>query len=263
MLEALPYYLAIGALAGMTSGLLGLGGGVVTVPILYVLFANQQMSPDYLMHVAVGTSLAAIIFTAISSVRAHHRRGAVMWTVVKNMLPGLAFGAVAGTLLAQHLDTRSLRIIFGMFEVMIAIQMGFSLMPFANHRMPGRFGLGNVGVFIGSVSTLIGIGGGTLTVPFLRWCRVDMRHAVATSAACGLPIAMVGTVSFILLGWRHTGDLPWSLGYVYLPAWLGIVVVSMAVAPLGARLAHRLPVNTLKRVFALFLGGVGIKMLIG
>jgi hypothetical protein len=263
ILETLLIYLAIGTLAGITAGLLGLGGGAVIVPALYMVFIAQQMPEQMIMHMAVGTSLATIVFTSLSSIRAHHKRGAVMWPVVKAMSPGIILGTILGTLIANQLSSDDLRIIFGVCEILIALQMGLDVIPEGNHHLPGRFGLFNAGGITGIISALIGIGGGSVTVPFLHWCKVNMRNAVATSSACGFPIAIVATVSYIITGWQETKSLEWSVGFIYLPALLGIIFASVTVAPLGARLAHHLPLLALKKIFALVLALIGIKMLLG
>jgi len=256
-------YLGVGALAGLTAGLLGLGGGAVIVPALYMVFVAQGLPDAQIMHLAVGTSLATIIFTSLSSIRAHHRRDAVCWPLVRGLAPGIVLGALLGALLVNQLSSDLLRIIFGVCEILIALQMGLTLIPQGKQQLPGRFGLFNAGGITGLVSALIGIGGGSIMVPFLHWCQVNMRQAVATSAACGLPIALVATVSYIATGWSQTREIEWSVGFVYLPALLGIVAASIFFAPIGAALAHRLPLLMLRRLFALVLGLIGIKMLLG
>ncbi|MEW5754681.1 MAG: sulfite exporter TauE/SafE family protein [Pseudomonadota bacterium] len=263
MFEALPYYLAAGALAGLTSGLLGLGGGIIVVPVLYWVFQGQGIAADAVMHYAVGTSLATIIFTSISSIHAHHRRGAVRWDVARWLAPGVALGALLGAVAADQIPSDGLRILFGVFELLVALQMGFLLIPQAQRPLPGPSGLAACGGGIGLFSSLIGIGGGSFTVPLLHWCRVDMRQAVATSAACGLPIAVMGSLGFIIMGWQEAQGTPGSMGYVYLPALFGIVGSSVVFAPLGAALAHRLPLTQLRWVFAGMLFLIAIKMLMG
>lgn len=254
-------YLALGAAAGLVAGLLGVGGGLIIVPVLATQFHAQGFGADKLMHLAVGTSLATIVLTSISSVRAHHRHGAVDWSIFHQLTPGILLGALAGAALADLLASDSLRRIFGVFELAVAAQLAFGRPPAAHRTLPGRLALGSAGTVIGSVSAIVGIGGGTLTVPFLAWCNVPLRRAVATSAACGLPIAVAGATGYVLMGWGEE-DLPaGATGYVYWPAFAGIVLASVLAAPLGARLAHRLPVDVLRRVFAVFLVALGIKML--
>ncbi len=255
-------YLTLGAFAGTLAGLLGVGGGLVIVPVLAWVYAGQGIDAGVIMHLAIGTSLATIVFTATSSVRAHHRRGAVQWRLFWQLAPGIVIGAWLGAMATELLPTAALRSIFGVFELLIAAQIGFALLPEGHRELPRRLGMGIAGALIGGVSAIIGVGGGSLTVPFLVWCNVDVRKAVATSAATGLPIALAGALGFVAAGW-HTAHLPvGAIGFIYLPALAGIVVTSMLFAPLGARLAHTLPTATLKRVFALFLAGLGVHMLL-
>ena len=255
-------YLALGAVGGILAGLMGIGGGIVIVPALYFLFAWQDFPAEHLMQLAVATSLATIIFTAIASTRAHHQRGAVDWPAVFGMGPGIVLGAVAGGLLARSVSSEWLRVLFGVFEIAVALQIGLGAKPAASRVLPGRVGKLIAGAMIGSLSALLGIGGGTLTVPFLLWCNVTIHRAVATSAACGLPIALTGALTMMASGWGLSGLPDYSLGYVYWPAAVAIVVASFLAAPLGARLAHALPVMTLKRVIAVLLAIVGLRMVV-
>lgn len=255
-------YLGVGAAAGLLAGMLGVGGGLVIVPVLAWLFHGFGFDPALIMHLALGTSLATIVFTSISSVRAHHRRGAVLWPAVQRLAPGIVLGVALGAQLVERLPTASLRTVFAAFVLLAAVQMGFSLLPEACRALPGRLGTAGAGALIGGVSAIVGIGGGTLTVPFLLWCSVSLRQAVATSAACGLPIAAAGALAFAWTGYGNAALPVHALGYVYLPATLGIALSSVVFAPLGARLAHRLPVPVLKRFFALFLALVGLRMLL-
>lgn len=254
-------YLLLGSVAGLLAGLLGVGGGLVIVPVLAWLFLRAELAPALLMHLAIGTSLATIVLTSLSSVWAHHRHGAVLWWAVRRLLPGIVLGVALGVALADKLPGETLRLIFGLFELAVAVQMGLNLSAAPQRSLPGRWGMGAVGSLIGLVSAVIGIGGGTLSVPFLQWCNVPMRQAVATSAACGLPIALAGAVGYLLAGWNIPALPSWSSGYIYWPAFAGIVIASVLFAPLGARLAHRLPTVVLKRFFALFLAFLGLRML--
>lgn len=254
-------YLLLGGVAGILAGLLGVGGGLVIVPVLAWLFLRAGMAPEVLMHMAIGTSLATIVFTSLSSVWAHHRRGAVLWGAFRRMTPGIVLGAALGAAMADRLPSETLRLIFGLFELTVAMQMALNLRPAAHRGLPGRWGMGVAGSVIGLVSAVVGIGGGTMSVPFLQWCNVSMRQAVATSAACGLPIALAGALGFVLAGWNTPGLPAWSSGYLYWPAFAGIVAASVLFAPLGARLAHLLPTVVLKRFFALFLAFLGVRML--
>lgn len=253
-------YLGLGAFAGTLAGLLGVGGGLVIVPVLVMIFTAQQMPASIIMHLAVGTSLATIVFTSLSSVYAHHRRAAVRWDLVRQLSPGIILGAFIGALLAEQISREMLQRGFALFEWLVALQMWLSLRAEAERALPGHLAMGATGSGIGLVSSLMGIGGGTLTVPFLSGHGVVMREAVATSAACGLPIAVAGAFGFVVSGW---GDvrLPMSTsGYLYWPAWLGIVIASVLFAPLGSWLAHHLPGKALKRFFAIFLALLGLRM---
>jgi uncharacterized membrane protein YfcA len=263
LVETLLFYLGLGTFAGVMAGLLGVGGGLIIVPALVWIFHLQHVSDTVIMHLAIGTSLASIVVTSISSVRAHHQHGAVLWPVFWSLTPGIVVGALGGAKIAGALPSATLRIVFGVFVLLMAAQMAFGAKPAPQRELPGMPGMLTAGGVIGVVSAIVGIGGGSLTVPFLTWCNTSIRNAVATSAACGLPIAITGAVGFMVNGW-HEADLPaWSAGYVYGPATLGIAVASMLSAPLGARLAHTLPTDILKKIFAGFLAIVGTKMLMG
>lgn len=255
-------YLLLGLVGGIIAGLMGVGGGIIIVPALYYLFSWRGFTEGSTMQLAVATSLATIVFTSLASAYAHHRRGAVLWPTVIELVPGLIVGAVAGGLLAKWLPNERLRMIFGLFEVLVALQIGLGARPAAHRGLPGRGGQTVAGGVIGALSSLLGIGGGTLTVPFLLWCNVAIHKAVATSAACGLPIAVTGALTLIIAGWGQPGLPGHSLGYVYWPGALTIVVASFVAAPLGARLAHALPVGTLRRVFAVLLAIIGLRMMV-
>jgi len=255
-------YLLLGAAAGLLAGLFGVGGGLVIVPVLVFSFAAQGMSPEILTHLAVGTSLATIIFTSINSLLEHHRKGAVRWPLFRWLTVGILAGSVLGALTAAAIQGPWLQKIIGTFAVIIAVQLALDLKPKGSRDVPGTPGLVAAGGVIGWASAIFGIGGGSLTVPFLAWRSVAMQQAVATSAACGLPIAIAGTLSFIWTGWGHAQLPPWSLGFIYLPALVGIAVTSMFFARIGARLAHRLSPRLLKRLFALLLFAVGLSFLV-
>jgi uncharacterized membrane protein YfcA len=243
--------------------MLGVGGGIVIVPALAWVFSEQGVNDEVVMHLAVGTSLATIVPTAVSSVRAHHQRRAVRWEIVRRMVPGFALGAVCGALVVDALATSVLRSFFGGFVTLVGLQTAFGLAPSAHRDVPGRGTLGVVATGIGAISTLVGIGGGNMVAPFLLWCNVPVRNAVATAAAAGLPIAAVGSAGFMLTGLNHTGLPAWSTGFVYWPAFFGVAVMSVLCAPLGARAAHHLPADVLRRSFGVFLILVGSKMLFG
>ena len=255
-------YALTGVFAGLIGGLLGLGGGIIIVPVLHYLFIQQGFPSSLLMQLAVTTSLATIIITSMSATYTHHRKGAVSWPTVIHFAPGILIGAVIGAILADLLSSNTLRIAFGVFEIFVAIQIGFEIKPRAQTALPGTTGLIGSGVGIGLLSTLLGIGGGTLTVPFLLWCNVNIRNAVAISSACGFPIAIAGTTALVIAGWNNQDVPANSIGYLYWPAALIIIAMTIFFAPMGARLAHYLPIPTLKRVFAVVLAIVGIRMLI-
>jgi uncharacterized membrane protein YfcA len=254
-------YLLFGAFAGLTAGLLGVGGGLIIVPVLAWIFNSYGFSQNIIMHLAVGTSLATIIFTSISSIIAHHKHQAVLWQIVYKLTPGIIAGAWAGAAIADFLPTRSMKIFFGLFELFVALQMTLNIKPKPHRQLPATPAMGLAGGIIGSISSIIGIGGGTLTVPFLVWCNITMHKAVATSAACGLPIAIAGTIGYVIAGLNENNLPTNSTGYIYWPALLGITTTSILFAPLGAKLAHKLPVNKLKHIFAILLFTLAFKML--
>lgn len=254
-------YLAVGAFAGLLAGLFGIGGGLVIVPVLVITFESLKFAPDVLTHMAVATSLASIVFTSISSVRTHHKKGAVDWPIVKQLSIGILLGAVLGVLTADALSGVELQMVIGVFALLMAAQMGLGLKPKPSRALPGKAGMVSTGGGIGWASALFGIGGGSLTVPFLTWCNHPMQRSVATAAACGLPIALVGALTNIVVGWNNDHLPEQSIGYVYWPALLGMVVTSVPFAQLGAKLAHSLSAEKLKKLFAVMLVVVAIKFL--
>lgn len=266
LVRALPMiiliYLMLGAVAGLTAGLFGVGGGLVIVPALIFSFTYLEFAPAALTQLAIGTSLATIVMTSISSVRAHHGYGNVDWALWRRLAPAIALGVVLGVYTAAGMAGAHLQILFGVFAMLIGLQMALRFQPRASRVVPGLVGLGAAGTVIGYVSALFGIGGGSLTVPFLSWCNVKMQKAVGLSAACGLPIAVVGCLTNIGAGWGRE-DLPaYSTGFVYWPAFLGIVLTSTLFAKWGAQLAQRLPEARLKQVFALFLVLIGLQFIV-
>lgn len=256
-------YLALGAFAGVLAGLLGVGGGLIIVPVLTFIFTAQHMPAPFILHLALGTSLASIIFTSISSLRAHNGRGAVDWQVFSRVTPGILIGTFAGSWVAAQLSTRMLKGFFVVFLYYVAVQMLLDMKPKAHRQLPGASGMFGAGGIIGGISSLVGIGGGSMSVPFLLWCNVSLRNAIGTSAAMGLPIAVAGAAGYLVNGLGASSLPPYSLGFIYLPALFGIAVVSILTAPLGARLAHSLPVPLLKKFFAVLLFGMATKMLLG
>jgi len=262
MMEYLVWYLATGVFAGFIAGLFGVGGGLVIVPILVLVFTQTGVDQNIIIHLAIGTSLATIVATSISSVIAHHRHQAVLWPVFMRMTPGILFGAWLGAQLAALFSSAVLGNIFGAFELLVAAKMLLGFNPQQSRSIPGITGLTGISIIIAALSALIGIGGGTLSVPFLAWCRVRIQQAVGTAAALGLPIAVSGMLGFTYAGWLVENLPPYSLGFVYLPAWLGISAASVMLAPAGAKLAHRLPADKLRKIFAIFLAILGILMLV-
>ncbi|UTF58916.1 sulfite exporter TauE/SafE family protein [Gilvimarinus sp. DA14] len=255
-------YLLVGAFAGLLAGLFGIGGGMVIVPVLIFSFIGAGLSPDVLTHMAVATSLASIVFTSISSVWAHHRKQAVIWRIVKLMTLGLIIGTAIGVFFISSVPGPVLQKLIGLFALLLSLKMLLNWQPPGEGKEPGAGGLSIAGGVIGFGSSWFGIGGGTFTVPYLSWLRINMRNAVATSAACGLPIAVAATFANIVAGWNHP-DLPqWSTGYVYWPAVLGIAIASVPCARIGAKLAHSLDAKLLKKLFAVLLFVVGIRFLL-
>lgn len=256
-------YPLLGVFAGLTAGLLGVGGGIIVVPVLIYSFSALGFSPEVLTHMAVGTSLATIIVTSAGSVYQHHRKGAVLWSVLTWFALGLVVGALLGAKVADLLHGRILQILFGVFAIVIALQMLKGAQPKPSRTLPAKPGITAVGVLIGAISSIFGIGGGSLSVPFFTWCNMKMQQAVGTSSAAGMPIALAGAAGFVWTGWQHPQLPEYSLGYVYLPALLGVAVTSVLFSQLGARWAHRIPAATLKKIFAALLAIVGAKLLYG
>jgi len=256
-------YLALGACAGLMAGLLGVGGGLIIVPVLTFLFTAQGLPSPFILHLALGTSLASIMFTSVSSLRAHHDKGAVNWQIFRRITPGIVIGTFLGACMAAHLSTRLLKGFFVAFLYYVALKMLLDAKPKPARQLPGKAGMLGIGGLIGGISSLAGIGGGSMSVPFMVWCNVSMRNAIGTSAAIGFPLALAGTVGYLINGLPAT-DLPSSsIGFIHIPALFGISLTSILAAPLGARLAHILPVASLSKTFALLLLLMGTKMLTG
>ena len=253
-------YLAAGAFAGFFSGLLGIGGGSAVVPVLAFVFAAKGFND--VVHLALGTTIATMMFTSIASVRSHHLRNAVNWSVLRLMAPGVLAGTFAGALLAGSLEVRFLSIAFTALIFYFAFQMFRTQTAKPERALPGIAAMSGFGAFIGFISSLSATGGASLVVPFLVKRNVAIHEAIGTAAAVGWPIAAAGAAGYIIGGWRGAGLPPYSLGYVYLPALLGVALASVALAPAGAAVAHRTPGKTLKRVFALVLFALATTMLI-
>jgi uncharacterized membrane protein YfcA len=254
-------YLGLGLFTGFSAGLLGIGGGLVMVPVLTMIFSAQTDFPaGAALHLALGTSISTILFTSLSSLRAHHQHGAVEWPIFRQITPGILLGTLLGTLVASHVPTKPLALFFALFVCWVAVQMILNLKATPKHGLPGPLGVFSVGTGIGVVSAIVAIGGGAFTVPFLTRCNVRVQHAIGTSAAVGFPIAVGGTLGYIYNGWHETLP-PYSLGFVYLPALAWMVPASMLLAPVGAKLTHSLPIIVLKRIFACLLVTLAAKML--
>jgi uncharacterized membrane protein YfcA len=246
----LAAYAALGAFVGFLAGLLGIGGGMTLVPILAALFSVQALTPDHTVHLALGTGMASIMFTSSASVREHHRLGSVDWNIVRRLAPGMVAGTLLSTLASGWVAQRTLALAFAVIVYGGAIQLLLGKKPLATRRLPGPGGTFAVGLAIGIVCGLVSAGGAFLTVPFMLFCGVTMHTAIGTAAAVGIPVAVIGTIGFVVSGWRVESLPEFSLGFVFLPALVPLVIGSTFTAPFGARMAHRLPVPTLKRVFA-------------
>jgi len=256
-------YPLLGVFGGFIAGLFGVGGGLTIVPLLLMLLTAQQFPIEHRLHLALGTAMASIIFTSVASARAHHGHGAVRWDIVKRFAPGLVIGTLSGSLLVAWVATRPLAMVFTVIVYYAGLQMMLDFKPKPLRQLPGAAGLTGVGLAIGGVSSLVAAGGGFLSIPFMVFCNVMIHKAVGTSAALGFPIAVAGTVGYIVSGMGVPGLPEYSLGFVYLPAFIGIVAMSFLMAPVGARVAHRLPVKQLKRAFGGFLVLLATKMLHG
>lgn len=255
-------YLPIGAVVGFLAGLLGIGGGMVLVPILVFVFEANHFAPEHLMHMALATAMATIPFTSVSSVRAHHSRGGVDWRIVTGLLPGLLSGAALGTLVAGKVPGRPLALFFAAFLFYAATTMFFDLMPKGTRSLPGRAGLAFVGAIVSFLSSFIAAGAALMTIPFMAWCNVPLRRAVGTASAIGFPLSLAASVGYAIAGLRAGGLPQYSLGYIYLPALGMIAVASVLTAPLGARVSQKMPVRQLRIVFALTLYVLAVRMLI-
>lgn len=253
--------LALGAFTGFSAGLLGVGGGMLTVPFITMLLSARHFPAALVVHVAIATSLSIILFTSMSSLRAHHRHGAVLWPVVQRFAPGILVGSWIGPWLGAQLSSSVLALFFGLFISFSATQMLLDRKPKPSRELPKLPGMLGAGLVIGTLSGLVGAGGGFISVPFMTWCNVRIHNAVATSAALGFPIALAATLSNIYFGLQEPGLPAGTLGFLYLPALALVSAAAVLTAPLGARVAHSLDVRSLKRVYALMLYGLASYML--
>jgi uncharacterized membrane protein YfcA len=254
--------LALGVTAGFLAGLLGIGGGMLMVPFLTFILSARGVDPALAVKMAVATSMATILFTSISSLRAHHGHGAVRWPLVRGLAPGIVLGGlVGGGGVFAMLKGEGLALLFAGFVGFSALQMLRGRKPAPQREMPGLLGQTAVGGGIGLISGLLGAGGAFMSVPFMVWCNVPLRHAVGTSAALGFPIALAATAGYLVAGHTLPAALPGAFGYLYLPALAIIATASVLLAPLGARTAHRIDVNALRRIFAMLLMMLAVAML--
>jgi uncharacterized membrane protein YfcA len=256
-------YAAIGAAVGFFAGLLGIGGGAIMVPLLVMLFEAQGLPQAHILHLAVGTGMASILFTSLSSMRAHAARGVVRWDLALALTPGILAGGLLGSAVTALISTKVFAALFTGVVFFAATNILIDRKPKPARALPGALGSMLVGVVISFVSSLAALGGAFLTIPFALYCNVPMLQAIGTAAIVGFPIALAGSVGFIATGWAQSGLPPHSVGYVYLPAALGITLASVLTAPVGAAFAHRLPTRRLKQIFSILLYALAAKMLIG
>ena len=261
MLTALAVYMCVGAIIGLLAGLFGVGGGLIIVPMITYAMNLQGISTPYTHHIALGTSIASIMFTSVSSFMAHQRNKAVQWHIVRQVTAGILVGTFVGSTVVTHMPILWLKGFFVVFAYYVATQMLLDIKPKGSRTMPGIVGNSLAGSIIGFISSMVGIGGGALSVPYMTWCNVPIRNAIGTSAAIGFPIAIAGAFGYAFNGFGKEALPPYSLGFIYLPALAGITMVSVCTAPIGAKLAHTLPVTTVKRCFTLLLYGVATQML--
>jgi uncharacterized membrane protein YfcA len=250
--------IALGTITGFLAGLLGIGGGMIMVPFITFILDAKGFPAEHAVKMAIATSLATICFTSLSSVRAHHQRGAVLWPVALALAPGIVVGGLVGAQVAVALSGKVLSVLFALFIGFSATQMLLDRKPKPTRTLPGTGGLFGVGGLIGFLSSLVGAGGAFISVPFMTWCNVKIHNAVGTSAALGFPIALAGTLGYI---WAGIGlpQMPWgSVGYLYLPALVIISAASVTLAPIGASAAHRMDIKPLKRVFAFVLYALAV-----
>jgi len=255
-------YVAIGAAVGFFAGMLGIGGGAIMVPLLVILFEAQGLPKAHILHLAVGTGMATILFTSVASVRAHAARGAIRWDIARDITPGILLGGLVGSWIASFIPPLVFAALFTAVIYIAATNLLIDRRPKPSRQPPGFAGMTLFGFVVSAASAFAAIGGAFLTVPFMLWCNVPILPAIGTAAVIGFPIALSGTIGFVVTGLRETGLPPYSVGFVYLPAMMGIVVTSMLMAPVGAAAAHRLPTVWLKRIFAVLFYVMATRMLL-
>ncbi len=254
-------YIVVGAIAGIMAGLLGVGGGVVAVPCLFLIFHLLKFPQAYIMHMAIGTSLAAMMFNTLSATRAHNQRKAVMWWLLKKIAPGLVFGGLIGSVIADYVSDVILQILFGIFLCVIGIMFFRRTKPhLKEHNIPKNPLLSLIFSGIGALSVVLGLGGGIFTVPTLLAFKVPQKTAIGTSSAITFLMTIIGSVAFLYLGLEKV-EMSDSLGYINIPAFLIIGISSFFVAPYGVKMAHELPEQIVKRVFGIVMILTGISML--
>ncbi|ODV12599.1 MAG: hypothetical protein ABT20_03580 [Rubrivivax sp. SCN 70-15] len=262
LIALVPELLLVGVVTGFLAGLLGIGGGMMLVPILTLVLTHRGVDPGMAVKMAIATAMATILFTSAASVRAHHLHGAVRWDLLRGMAPGIVLGGVAaGAGVFSLLKGQGLALVFAAFVGYSSVQMLRGRPPKPGRQMPGPMGQSAVGAGIGLLSGLLGAGGAFLAVPFMTWCNVPIRQAVGTGAALGFPVAAASVLGYLISGWSLPSALPGAFGYLYLPGLLIIVVASMTMAPIGARIAHRSDVRKLRKLFALLLLVLAANML--
>ncbi len=256
-------YIIAGFLTGLLSGLIGIGGGVVMVPALVAIFSWQGLAPDHLMQIATGTSLAAMIMTTGTTTWANHKQGSVDWRIFRLMIPGTVIGAVIGVFIAKQIETQLLQKIFGGFAILLALRILWGAngkaaeQPKTNHPILVIF----IGLMTGILSGLLGLGGGVILIPVLLWFGLAMRQSSATSAACAFPTSISGAIMAVVAGWHITTTSEHYLGFVYWPTAIILGIASVVGAPLGVKLANSLPVHIIKRIFAVILMAIAVKMM--
>ncbi len=255
-------YVTTGCLAGLLAGLFGLGGGIIVVPSLLFIFHFLHFANFLAMHMAAGTSLAIMLVTTGISTWEYHKRGGVMWSVYFRMLPGIILGTAGGVIIASFLDGKFLKIAFGLFLIIVSVQLFKLVPPKPQRTLPKAFGLNFFGLAVGAKSGMLGVGGGTLTVPFLTWCNMPLRNASGTSTICGFTIAIIGTLGFIISGILSKHQLQGALGYIYWPAFFGVSLGSMFTTSFGVRLSQTINADIAKRLFALLLFAVAFRLIL-
>ena len=259
----LVFYLAIGVVVGFLAGLLGVGGGAITIPALTWAFQQRGFGDDQVLHLALGTCMATIVLVSLGSARAHAAHGAVDWSIVRRMTPGIVVGGLTGAWITRYIPTFTLAVLFAVFICYVAFNMVTGWKPKPTASPPGSVGMTAVGVLISVLCALVGVGGAALTIPFLMYVSLSFHHAIGTAAALALPIAIASSIGFVLSGLGKAGLPAGSIGYVYIPAFIGIAIGSVVLTRYGARIAHRTSAKTLKRVFAVILCTLAAKLLWG